>query len=73
MFLKLPFAVSFSVLFIAIQYAVDHLERFTNHYIYIYYCCSTENHSNVQVLFFGVFMLCHSNFICVLFIGNFLY
>ena len=47
MFLKLPFAVSISVLFITIQYAVvvNHLECFTYHYefhiyiyIYIYVC-----------------------------------
>ena len=41
MFLKLPFAVSFSVLFLTIQYAVffvNHLECFTCLYEYIYIC-----------------------------------
>ena len=41
MFLKLPFAISFSVfIFYFLQsntrYFVNHLERFTCHYIYIY-------------------------------------
>ena len=38
MFLKLPFAVSFGVLFITAntRYFGDHLERLTHHYVYIY-------------------------------------
>ena len=38
MFLKLPFAVSFSVLFITIHYAVfrQSFRTFAYHYVYIY-------------------------------------
>ena len=67
MFFKLPFAVSFSYLLQSnTRYFVNHLDRFTYRYVYVYVCCV----GFVSIVYMYAFRFCKLYFIFLLYCDN---